>query len=127
MLVGDIVQNFNLKVMGHQIFGGDRVNSNELSPVSALRLNFDQLASETTDDEVESKHIFGVSLPQFVPQRVLSWIENSANGIDPEAEVSSNASGSSASNNNEQSPCVTRKVCPICEANLCWEWWNQLN
>lgn len=113
MLFGDIVQNFNSKVMGHHIFGGDRVHFDELSPVSALRLNFDQLIPETMDEDVETKNLFGVSLPQFVPQRVISWIGNGAGGGESDADVSSNASGSSVTNNNEQLPCVSRKVCPF--------------
>lgn len=113
MLFGDTVYNFNLKIMGHHIFGGDRMHSDELSPVSALRLNFDQLTSKTTDEDVETKNIFGMSLPQFVPQRIISWIGNGAGGTESDAEVGSNASGSSVKNNNEQSPCVSRKVCPF--------------
>lgn len=111
----DIVQNFHPKIMGHHIFGGDKVNVDELSPVSALRLNFDQLANETTDEEVETKNIFGVAVPQFVSQRVISWMGNSVNGSEsvPDTDVTSNASAASASNNNEQLPCVSRKVCPF--------------
>lgn len=123
-----MVQNFNPKIMGHHIFGGDTVNFDELSPVSALRLNFDQLTSETTDEDIESKNLFGVSMPQFVPQRVRSWIENRTNSsADSDVDVCSNASGSSVSNNNEQLACVSRKVCPficiicILEIEL-WGW-----
>lgn len=122
MLFGDIVENFNPKIMSHPICGGGKVSSAELSPVSALRLNFDQITSETMDEDVETKIIFGVSLPQFVPQRVISWIENSAGGGESDADGGSNASGSSVSNNNEHAACVSRKVCPfvfpICTWNL---------
>lgn len=109
MLFGDIVQNFNSKFMGHHVFGGDRLRPDDLSPVSALRLNFDQLKPETTDEDVDSKHLFGVAMPQFVPQRVISWIGNGASGSESDAEICSTTSGSSSSNNNE--PCVSRKVC----------------
>lgn len=106
MLLTDIVNQINAKVMGEQR------NSDDLSPVSALRLNFDNLKTETTDPEPEEKNLFGVPVRQLVPQRVISWIEsNSLNSpIDSDVEVISNASTSSASNNNEHTTCVSRKV-----------------
>lgn len=113
-----MVQNFNPKIMGHHIFGGYAVNFDELSPVSALRLNFDQLTPETIDEDIETKNLFGVSLPQFVPQRILSWIEQRTNSNDSDVDVCSNASGSSVSNNNKQMICVSRKVCPVHLHNL---------
>lgn len=113
MFLGDFLH----KMGHHHIFGGDEIAADQLSPVSALRLNFDQLAAENIDDEEETKNIFGVSMPQFVPQRVLSWIENSnsANGGESNADTNSNASGSSVVNNNQHSmaSCVCRKVCPF--------------
>lgn len=103
MLLTDIVNQINAKVMG------DKRSSDDLSPVSALRLNFDDLKTETTDPEPEPKNVFGVPVRQLVPQRVISWIENSSASPDSEVEVISIASTSSASNNNEQ-PCISRKV-----------------
>lgn len=97
-------------------YGIGQSKLDELSPVSALRTNFDQLKSETTDIVSEQRNIFGVSFPQFVPQRVISWIENNANKqceSDNDPEISSNISASNTSGN-EQCCSVSRKVC-MCE------------
>lgn len=107
MHLTDLVNQINVKLRGH----GEKQTADELSPVSALRLNFDNLKAETTDEEVETKSVFGVPVHQFVPQRVISWIGNSAppvaNEFDDEL-VSNGSSSASTSNNNES--CVSRKV-----------------
>ncbi|XP_031616329.1 myotubularin-related protein 6 isoform X3 [Contarinia nasturtii] len=62
-----------------QFFNGNRL-ADDLSPVSALRLNFDQLPTETTDTIKPTKNVFGVAVPaQFVPERIISWLDNSNN------------------------------------------------
>lgn len=62
-----------------------RVMSDQLSPTSVLRLNFENLLAETTDpggshlDEGAAEALWGVvttTLPEFVrSHRVMSWIE----------------------------------------------------
>lgn len=53
------------------------MNDELLSPVSTLRLRFDQISPETTDDEnVVQKSLWGFPVPPFVSGRVVSWIEN---------------------------------------------------
>lgn len=99
--------------MGHNNFGdaSDSSMNNDLSPVSALRLNFDNLPIETTDTVTETKNVFGVPMPQFVPQRVLSWLDNNAATNSAQSDTESIASDTSSSNNNGQCTNVTRKVC----------------
>lgn len=106
MLLTDIVNQINAKVMG------EHRTSDDLSPVSALRLNFDNLKTETTDPIPDTTNVFGLPVRQLVPQRVISWIENNSihSPIDSDVEVISNASTSSASNNNEHTSCISRKV-----------------
>lgn len=58
-----------------QYFNGNNVDD-DLSPVSTLRLNFDQLPAETTDPINPTKIVFGVPVPQFVPESIISWLDN---------------------------------------------------
>lgn len=48
--------------------------TDELSPTSIMRLHFDQLTPET--DDPEKKMLFGVPMPPFVSDKVISWIED---------------------------------------------------
>lgn len=96
---------------------------NELSPVSALRLNFDRLPTETTDVINEPKNVFGVPMPQFVPQRVISWLDNVNIGTNSTTvihNVSNTKTNSTAavavpsSNcNNDHCTIITSKVCAL--------------
>ena len=45
----------------------------QLSPTSALRLSFDNISPET--EEPENKRLWGVPVPPFVSDKVVSWIE----------------------------------------------------
>uniref|UniRef100_A0A1A9W9M5 Myotubularin phosphatase domain-containing protein n=1 Tax=Glossina brevipalpis TaxID=37001 RepID=A0A1A9W9M5_9MUSC len=45
----------------------------QLSPTSALRLSFDNISPET--EEPESKRLFGVPVPPFVSDKVVTWLE----------------------------------------------------
>lgn len=58
-----------------QYFDGNNADD-DLSQVSALRMNFDQLPTETTDPITPSKNVFGVPVPQFVPESLISWLDN---------------------------------------------------
>lgn len=58
-----------------QYYDGNNADD-DLSPVSALRMNFDQLPTETTDPITPSKNVFGVPVPQFVPESIISWLDN---------------------------------------------------
>lgn len=49
-----------------------------LSPTSSLRLNFDNISPETEEPE-ENKRIWGVPVPPFVSEKVVSWIEEEFN------------------------------------------------
>lgn len=92
----------------------------DLSPVSALRLHFDQLPGETTDPIVE-KNVFGVPVSQLVPQSVISWLDgtNSSStqndlnfvGVLPYKIDASQAT--SIGGYNDRSNIITRKVCFI--------------
>lgn len=115
--------NFMRGIVGN---GGDTKTINDLSPVSALRLNFDQLPSETTDVINHTKNVFGVPMPQFMPQRVISWLDNANIGSDNSTTIISNHSNniktnsiassssdasSSLLNCNDHCTIITRKVC----------------
>uniref|UniRef100_A0A1B0FPT2 phosphatidylinositol-3,5-bisphosphate 3-phosphatase n=1 Tax=Glossina morsitans morsitans TaxID=37546 RepID=A0A1B0FPT2_GLOMM len=45
----------------------------QLSPTSALRLSFDNISPET--EEPESKRLWGVPVPPFVSDKVVTWLE----------------------------------------------------
>lgn len=57
-----------------QYFYGNNVDD-DLSPIAALRLNFDQLPTETTDPVNPTKNVFGVPVPEFVPESIISWLD----------------------------------------------------
>lgn len=46
----------------------------QLSPTSALRLSFDNISPETDEPDV-NKRLWGVPVPPFVSDKVVSWIE----------------------------------------------------
>lgn len=77
MLLSGLYEKINKNVMAHKI-DGDEQKSDDLSPVSALRLRFDSLTPETADDDdnelKDERKIFGVSIPPFVRQRVVAWM-----------------------------------------------------
>lgn len=56
--------------------GNNLVNEEDLSPVSVQRLNFDRLPTETTDPITPTKNVFGLPVPQFVPESIISWLDN---------------------------------------------------
>lgn len=60
-----------------RFFNDNNLVKDDLSPVSVLRLNFDRLPTETTDPVTLTKSVFGVPVPEFVPDSILSWIDNS--------------------------------------------------
>lgn len=60
-----------------RFFNDNSTVKDDLSPVSVLRLNFDRLPTETTDPVTLTKNVFGVPVPEFVPDKILSWIDNS--------------------------------------------------
>lgn len=130
MLFNDLYIRLNTKVMGHNSFGDSAENSmSDLSPVSAQRLNFDRLPIETTDTVNETKNVFGVPMPQFVPQRVLSWLDNTSSNVgnaNNQSDTESVGSDRSSSNNNGQCTNVTRKVRPVIAMFLhIWELYSQ--
>lgn len=99
----------------------------DLSPVSALRLNFDRLPNETTDEPISIKNVFGVPIPQFVPQGVISWLDktnisgntmlsNYSNG--KSTAIFSNVLSLNCNRNHDPSNTVTRKVCAFQFLNL---------
>lgn len=104
--------------MNLNFFNGNNMVHDDLSPVSALRLNFDRLPTETTDPIEPTKNVFGVPVPQFVPESIISWLDNTY--IDTEinqtnqSDTQSNGSASEKIiiSNNELSN-TTRKVCII--------------
>lgn len=84
-----------------QFFNGNNLVDEQLSPVSALRLNFDQLPTETTDTINPTKNVFGVAVPaQFVPERIISWLDNT-NSDD------SSGGGCGANHSNDLTPSST--------------------
>lgn len=46
----------------------------QLSPTSALRLSFDNISPETDEPDI-NKRLWGVPVPPFVSDKVVSWIE----------------------------------------------------
>lgn len=44
-----------------------------LSPTSVIRLSFDNISPET--EEPESKRLWGVPVPTFVSEKVVTWLE----------------------------------------------------
>ncbi|XP_037941946.1 uncharacterized protein LOC119674861 [Teleopsis dalmanni] len=50
----------------------------QLSPTSALRLSFDNISPETEEPE-PNKRLWGVPVPPFVSEKVVSWIEEEFN------------------------------------------------
>lgn len=91
--------------MGHCFGYNEEVLQSDLSPMSALRLNFDALTPETTDIMPEHKTVFGVPVPQFVPQRIISWIDH-----DAEQEASGSAGTESGKSTTKT---VNRRIKPI--------------
>lgn len=53
-------------------------NNLDLSPTSSLRLNFDKLTPET-DDPDPQKLLWGLPVPPFMSDKVVSWIEDGFN------------------------------------------------
>lgn len=100
--------------LGHFFNGNNLVN--DLSPVSTLRLNFDQLPSETTDPVTPTKNVFGVPVPQFVPERIISWLDNSQvdggsiNCNQSDGDSNSISSDKVIFSNNELNNPIARKV-----------------
>lgn len=101
--------------MGHCFGYTDELPQADLSPVSALRLNFDTLTPETTDIMPDSRTVFGLAVPKFVPQRFMSWMgqetapqenENLGGGDNNDAT----AEHSNAINDNKINV-FTKKVC----------------
>lgn len=111
--------------MGHFNFIRNSTDSmNDLSPVSALRLNFDRLPIETTDPiNQTTNNVFGVSMTQFVPQRVISWLDNANIGMNTTNLIHNQSKTQTDSNDapdavslNFNNQCIsaviiTRKVC----------------
>lgn len=96
--------------MAHKYGDNEQKSDDELSPVSALRLRFDQITPETADDEndllKEEKKIFGVSIPPFVRQRVAAWMSGGNGQSRDNADIIIN---SSENINGERYVCL-RKV-----------------
>lgn len=69
----------NLNNLNNLFNGNNLANEDDLSPVSSLRLNFDRLPTETTDPVTPTKNVFGVPVPQFVPESIISWLDTTAN------------------------------------------------
>lgn len=99
-----------------QFFNGNSLED-DLSPVSALRLKFDQIPTETTHTINPTKNVLGVPVPtQFVPERIISWLDNT--NIDGCADISnqSDLTPNSASSenvilsNNELNNPIIKKV-----------------
>lgn len=91
----------------------------DLSPVSTLRLNFDQLPAETTDP-IPEKSVFGVPVAQFVPQSVFSWLDGAngaQNNLDCPSTMSSRRNEMHVMHGSNEPSCViTRKVCSFCRS-----------
>lgn len=66
----------NIMNLGRFFNGNNEIVKDDLSPVSVLRLNFDRLPTETTDPVTLTKNVFGVPVPEFVPDKIISWIDN---------------------------------------------------
>lgn len=105
-------------------FNGNNLVNDDLSPVSALRLNFDRLPTETTDPVTPTKNVFGVPVPQFVPESIISWLDNtnidSGSNQSNHSDTQSNglASEKVTFSNNELSNAITRKVCTFLLENV---------
>jgi len=50
----------------------------QLSPTSALRLSFDNISPET-EEPPDGKRLWGMPVPPFVSDKVVSWIEEEFN------------------------------------------------
>lgn len=102
------------------------MDNTDLSPVSALRLNFDQLPAETTDP-IPEKSVFGVPIVQFVPQSVMSWLDgNNSNIIESNINLIGGlpANAKTIGGCNKPNNIITRKVWfylsnPLDFDNLC--------
>lgn len=73
-----------------RFFNDNSIVDDDLSPVSVLRLNFDRLPTETTDPVPLTKNVFGVPVPEFVPDKILSWIDNSEVQLNHDSLLRSN-------------------------------------
>jgi len=51
----------------------------QLSPTSALRLSFDNISPESEEPPDGNKRLWGVPVPPFVSEKVVSWIEEEFN------------------------------------------------
>lgn len=104
------MENSNHIMNFSRFFNGNNVvKDDDLSPVSVLRLNFDRLPTETTDPIPLTKNVFGVPVPsEFVPDKILSWIDNSntdykSNQHDLHRQSNAMATDNVISSNNELS------------------------
>lgn len=94
-------------------FSGNR-SVDDLSPVSSLRLNFDQLPIETTDTVNPTKNVFGVAVPaQYVPERIISWLDNNdgASNYTNQSDLTPNSTTSDKvifSNNDLNNPIIKK-------------------
>lgn len=99
MLLSNLYDKIHENVMANKI-DGDEPKSDDLSPVSALRLRFDSLTPEAAEDEddndsKEDKKIFGVSIP-FVRQKVVAWMGGGSTqkySVDVDSHSSENING----------------------------------
>lgn len=114
------MENSNIHIMNlSKFFNDNNLVNEDLSPVSVLRLNFDHLPTETTDPVPLNKNVFGVPVPEFVPDSILSWIDNSSADVQinqHDLQHQSNLTSTPdkiAFCNNELSNSVIQKVCEI--------------
>lgn len=104
-----------------RFFNDNSIVNDDLSPVSVLRLNFDRLPTETTDPVPLTKNVFGVPVPEFVPDKILSWIDNSNSEVQLNQPDSLHGSDVMATNNvifssDELSNSIV--IQNVCKANL---------
>lgn len=104
----------NLNNLNNFFNGNNLANEDDLSPVSTLRLNFDRLPTETTDPVTPTKNVFGVPVPQFVPESIISWLDNSDSGINQFNQTDTQSNGSASEqvifSNSELNSTIFRKV-----------------
>lgn len=77
----------------------------QLSPTSALRLSFDNISPET-EEPPDGKRLWGVPVPPFVSEKVVSWIEEEFN----EAPVYYNGNSVLKKVTRPRSPCFIRQM-----------------
>lgn len=114
------MENSNNTMNFGRFFNGNNLVKDDLSPVSSLRLNFDRLPTETTDPVTLTKNVFGVPVPEFIPDSFLSWIDSSNADLQINQHQSNSMTTDNVifSNNQWSNTVLFHKVCEINQTKI---------